>query len=228
MVAAASSALEESLWTLTGVLSVRVTQPDAGTVDTSILVTPERDPRAIVREVARLVDEVFGDDRPKVTVQVLSLDAARDAVVVDLDDLDAAGDEQDAQGGRLAYRGLRAVTEGPVFTAEVALTGTSDLVGQASGSAASSAVPRLVAEATLKALCDEANLVDCYVEDAAVVDLGRRQLAIVALVLPGAEGEDVLVGSAAVRNTGPLDAVARAVLAATNRRVSRRAEANTG
>lgn len=51
--------------------------------------------------------------------------------------------------------------------------------------------------------------------------IGDRELAIVILLLTVDAGDELLAGVAPVRGDHPAEAVARAVLDATNRRLSR-------
>ena len=80
--------------------------------------------------------------------------------------------------------------------------------------------PRLVAEATLGALRQlEPGAGWAEVESVAVARVGERHVATVTILLTLAPYEEVVAGSAVVRAAGEQDAVARAVLAATNRRL---------
>ena len=96
-----------------------------------------------------------------------------------------------------------------------------DLVfeGSASGPAGSAHRPRLVAEATLAALAELLGI-PAQVESAQVVEAGAREvaLAVITLQVPRL-GAHTSCGSAMLRGDAE-DAVARAVLAAVNRRLS--------
>lgn len=106
-------------------------------------------------------------------------------------------------------------------TAEVVLSRGGDLsTGTAEGIGTTSSVLRLVAQATISALrLLEPAAVRADVEAAIVVNLGSRQVALTTVVLLVPPYEEVCAGSAIVRSAGELDAVARAVLDATNRRL---------
>ena len=106
-------------------------------------------------------------------------------------------------------------------TAEVVLSRGSDIsTGTADGIGATSSVLRLVAQATISALrLLEPAAIKADIEAAMVVNLGARQVALTTVVLVVPPYEEVCVGSAVVRSAGELDAVARAVLDATNRRL---------
>jgi hypothetical protein len=91
-------------------------------------------------------------------------------------------------------------------------------VGIERGPAAASARPRLVASATVSAL-DELLGLPAAVESAAVVDTGTHSVALVVMTLTIPRvGPQSVAGSAVVRGD-ETDAVARAVLAAVNRRL---------
>ena len=106
-------------------------------------------------------------------------------------------------------------------TAEVVLSRGNDLsTGTAEGIGATNSVLRLVAQATISALrLLEPAAAWADVEAAMVVNLGSRQVALTTVVLVVPPYEEVCAGSAVVRSAGELDAVARAVLDATNRRL---------
>ena len=87
------------------------------------------------------------------------------------------------------------------------------------GPGAASQRPRLVAQATLRAL-DELLGTTAEVESAAVVMVGAREVAVTVLsVMVPRSGEQVVTGSALLRGDES-DAVARAVLDALNRRLA--------
>jgi hypothetical protein len=91
-------------------------------------------------------------------------------------------------------------------------------VGIERGAAAASARPRLVASATISAL-DELLGLPAAVESAAIVDTGTHAVALVVITLSVPRiGAQSLAGSAVLRGD-ETDAVARAVLAAVNRRL---------
>jgi hypothetical protein len=85
---------------------------------------------------------------------------------------------------------------------------------------ASSAIRRGVAEATLTALLELLDRQEIVAVDAAVVvSLPPNEVAVVTLVTVTGIAEQTLVGSVLVGSAGVNDAIARAVLDATNRRV---------
>ena len=90
----------------------------------------------------------------------------------------------------------------------------------AEGSIAESSRNRAVAQATLEALrtlVPAAESAD--VETASCVNLGTREVAVTTLVFVVPPHEEVVSGSAIVRGGNEPEALARAVLDATNRRL---------
>ena len=100
--------------------------------------------------------------------------------------------------------------------------GEEQAVGVAEGTVASSARWRIVAEAALNALRTlEPGASTVSVEMAGVQRIGDRALGIVTLIMVIPPHEELLAGVAPVRGGAEEDAVARAVLDATNRRLAR-------
>ena len=91
--------------------------------------------------------------------------------------------------------------------------------GGADGPSGALHKPRIVATATLAALTELLGI-PAQIESAQILDVANREVALVTLVLTIPRlGDQVLVGSALVRGDEE-DAVARAVLAAVNRRLA--------
>jgi hypothetical protein len=139
------------------------------------------------------------------------MDAARE-------DARRADDDDD----RVVVEGVLTVRSGLTCSAEVTLVrGQERVTGKAEGTLASSAVLRIVAQATLDALRQvEPSAVRADVETAMIVRLGERSVAMVTVVLVRPPYEEVMAGAAVVRAAGDHDAVARGVLHAVNRRLS--------
>lgn len=93
-------------------------------------------------------------------------------------------------------------------------------IGSAEGTGPPSAMVRLTAEATLQAMLKlRPGLPDIGVDASGVTRIGDHEVAAVAITVAARGQEQVLVGSARVGDAGPYDAVARAALDATNRRL---------
>jgi hypothetical protein len=122
---------------------------------------------------------------------------------------------------RVTLDGVLAVRHGLRYTVEVTLHHEGRArTGSARGTAASSVILRLVTEATLAALAQIRPAAARLAVDATTLSAaGERSIALVTLVLLGTSDEEHLVGSAMVRDLGVHDAVARAALDATNRRL---------
>ncbi len=100
--------------------------------------------------------------------------------------------------------------------------GEEQAIGFAEGSVASSARHRLVAGATLDALRQFAPAAEAVdVDSAQIVRVGPHDVAVVTVVYVAPPLEQVVSGSAIVRLNAEPDAVARAMLDATNRRLPR-------
>jgi diguanylate cyclase (GGDEF)-like protein len=134
-----------------------------------------------------------------------------------------AGTAHDRPGEivRLQVLNLRTITQDQRFSVEVTVRAhQGDIIGWAAGSSASAARPRIAADATLDALTTiDAGLRTVHLDAATYVHIGGLEVALVSLVLGTATDEDVMIGSAPVGHRGHIDAVARAVLDAVNRRL---------
>jgi hypothetical protein len=167
---------------------------------------------------AKTADDQPGDDQPGEATETSStadFAALTDPRVVAAEEV---LEEIEAQARPvIAEIGVRST--GAEIEVEVRLELDDDtFVGIERGTAASSARPRLVASATLGAL-DELLGVPAAVESAAVVDTGTHSVALVVLTLSVPRiGAQSIAGSAVIRGD-ETEAVARAVLAAVNRRL---------
>ena len=93
-------------------------------------------------------------------------------------------------------------------------------MGFAEGSIASSARGRLVAVATVDALRQLEGAAECVdVDSAQIVRVGAHDVAIVTIVFVLPPSEQMVSGSAIVRQHAEAEAIVRAVLDATNRRL---------
>jgi hypothetical protein len=203
---------EASLCRLSGVVAARVVGDRAGRPIEIHVVADQRKPsKQTVRDVRALAQTVFGMDI--------------DHRIVSVAQLDATGSLEQSAGPAAASRvrliDARVEVEGVRAMARITLVGgMNEITGFAEGSAASMARPRLVAQATLDALRQLEHDVDSlYVDTATLGPLASHEVATVALVFVEPPLEHVVSGSAVVRRD-PDEAIARAVLDATNRRLS--------
>jgi hypothetical protein len=98
--------------------------------------------------------------------------------------------------------------------------GEHEAVGFAEGSIATTARHRLVASATVDALRQLETAAECIdVDSAQIVRVGAHDVAIVTLVFVLPPSEQLVAGSAIVRDHAEAETVVRAVLDATNRRL---------
>jgi diguanylate cyclase (GGDEF)-like protein len=125
---------------------------------------------------------------------------------------------------RLRIHEIQTTIRDHVYSVEVTLRRENeDVTGTASGSSVSVARLRIAASATLDALSMvDAGLRASYVDAATVVRVGGVDLALVTLVIPTMDIEEITTGAAPLRQRGSADAVARAVLDALNRRLAMR------
>ncbi len=179
-----------------------------------VVAVPGKHPKQVVRDVQSVALASFG----------LELDR-RVVSVVQLDDDTAIAEPHNGAEHVPARPMLCAVDDHTgADRATVAVTIQRDgaeSIGRAEGGVASVARARLVATATLAALADLVPAAASFELDTAqVVSLGRVPIAIVTLVRVVPPAEERQVGAAVVRERGDADALARAVLDATNRRLS--------
>jgi hypothetical protein len=124
---------------------------------------------------------------------------------------------------RIVVETVTAVRNGPRLSAQVELRrGDEQAIGIAEGLMTSGSDHRLVAAATLNALREfEPAAERAEVEMATVLQLGDRQVAVASIIYFVPPYEEIVAGSAMVRSSGEHDALVRAVLDATNRRLGR-------
>ena len=208
--------LEDALCALPGVQAVSiVTTGDAVPTEVHVLASPGKPAKQIVRDVQSLAMASFDQE---INHKIISVVQIGESPVIDLD---AA---QSAVGTDQAHRPVMAsvamMTMGQESTATVSLrVGAQVHSGTATGSAAQSQRARLTAMATLVALGELLGMA-CEIESAQVVVADAHEVALVVMSLAVPRvGLQLLTGSAIVR-TDPIDAVARAVLAALNRQLA--------
>jgi len=205
-------AIERELCRLPDVQVARLVADDAGRiVEAHVIATQGKHPKQIVRDVQSVALAEFGLEIDRRVVSVVQLGDGDFAVPVD----DSAG------GFRPSIVSIQAETNGLRSLVRVTLGNDSgDAVGTAQGSIATSARHRLVANATVDALRRLDPAAECLdVEHAQVVRVGASDVAVVTIVFVAPPSEQVVSGSAIVRANHESDAVARAVLDATNRRL---------
>lgn len=112
------------------------------------------------------------------------------------------------------HQGLRGRVEVVLSVGDRQETGTAEGPGPVS------AMVRLTAEATMRAVLKfQPALPPIEVDATGVTRIGEHEVAAVAILVVARGEQQVLVGSARVGEAGAYDAVARAALDATNRRL---------
>jgi hypothetical protein len=204
-------AIERELCRLPDVSVARLVADGAGRIiEAHILATQNKHPKQIVRDVQSVALAEFGIEIDRRIVSVVQLGAG-----------DASLPTDDASGFRPSIVSIQAEVNGLRSVVRVTLGNDSgEAVGTATGSIATTARHRLVATATVDALRRLDPAAECLdVEHAQVVRVGGSDVAVVTIVFVAPPNEQVVSGSAIVRANQDADAVARAVLDATNRRL---------
>lgn len=204
---------EEAVRQINGVRAASVvTGPDAVPTEIHVLAATGKAPKQVVRDVQSLALAQFDIDVDHRIVSVVQID----------DDQEIEGTPEIAvdQSPRPAITSIMVRTSGAESEATVTLAASGHIFeAKMLGPGAASHRPRLVAQATLKALSELLGT-QAEVENAVLQQVGPRELAVVVLtVMVPRLGEQAVVGAAIVRGDAS-DAVARAVLAALNRRLA--------
>lgn len=204
--------VERELCRLDEVSIARIVADSVGRItEVHILANPGKHPKQIVRDVQSVALASFGVEIDRRVVSVVQL--GRD------------GDDALVSGSafRPTIEGITAESSGLRSLVRVTLSHAGEeAVGFAEGSISSTARHRLVAAATIDALRQIEPAAACLdVEHAEVVRAGARDIAVVTMVFVVPPNEQIVSGSAIVRAHQEADAVARAVLDATNRRLAR-------
>jgi hypothetical protein len=211
---------EDELRRLPGIIAASVvTGPDAVPTEVHVLAEPGKAAKQVVRDVQSYALAKHGlaiDHRIVSVVQI----GADEVGIPPHPEIDGPPEDDDTSAPRPAISAIMVRTAGTETEAVVSLaTGGHVFEGRVVGPGAASQRPRLVAQATLRAL-DELLGTTAEVESAAVVGVGARDVAVSVLtVMIPRSGEQVVSGSALVRGDES-DAVARSVLDALNRRLS--------
>jgi hypothetical protein len=206
--------VEAELCRLPDVTAVRlVADPVGRPLEVHVLAHAGKPAKQIVRDVQSVALASFGLEFDRRIVSVVQLSANGSGHV------DLATTEDVVTRTRVLT--VQSQSTGLRTTVQVTLTtGDDERTGYAEGSVAVSARPRLVAEATLDALRQIEPAAECLdVDTAQISRAGSRDIVIVLLVSVEPPLERHLSGSAIVHQVAD-DAVVRAVLDATNRRLS--------
>jgi hypothetical protein len=211
------AAIEKELCRLPAVNAARLVTDEIGRPkELHILASDEKSPKQIARDVQSVVMATFGMEVDHRIISVVQLDRGHLEPVV-----------SPVGQARVSIGAISSEQRGMRNHARVTLQrADEESVGLAEGSIAESSRNRAVAQATLEALrtlVPAAESAD--VETAACVHLGTREVAVATLVFVVPPHEEIVSGSAVVRGGNEPEALARAVLDATNRRLQAPADA---
>jgi hypothetical protein len=207
--------LEDELCRLAGVHAVRVVGDRSGRpVEVHVLSDPSKPAKQTVRDVRAVAQTVFGIELDHRIVSVAQLNTNDQNTPVGIE-LPRA--EVRARVGSINIEAVGLRTQVRV----VLIENDRELAGYAEGSIASAARPQLVAAAALDAVRQGEPAAEAiHITSAEISRIGGNRVAIVAVVYVDPPAELVVSGSAIVRRDRD-DAVARALLDATNRRLAR-------
>ena len=196
--------------------SVR-TGPDAHPIEVHVVAGDTKPAKQVVRDVQSVAMAQFDLDIDHRIVSVVQIPESAVGVGEAAEARAAAEDESLPRPALTQIATTR--REGDTHV-EVSLGLAGQVfLGAADGPSGSLHKPRIVAGATLAALTELLGI-PAQIESAQVLDVANREVALVSLVLTIPRlGDQALVGSALVRGDEE-DAVARAVLAAVNRRLA--------
>ena len=207
--------LEEELCRLGGVLAVRVVGDRVGRpTEIHVLADNTKPAKQTVRDVRSVAQTVFGLELDHRIVSVAQFDAND---TEEVDHADAVRNETRVRVGSVKFdsEGVRATVQVVLATAE------QEQSGYAEGSVAAIGRPQLVASAALDALRQLVSAADAvHLSAAEVTRVGGNRIAVVTVVWVEPPLELPMSGSAVVRRDRD-DAIARALLDAVNRRLSR-------
>jgi hypothetical protein len=203
--------VEREICRLPDVSIARIVADDTDHVtEVHVVASEGKHPKQIARDVQSVALASFGLQLDRRIVSVVQLGAGGGGAISEWSD------------PRAAIVGLIAESSGVRSLVRVTLVREGGkAVGFAEGSVATTARHRLVASATIDALRQlERGAGSIDVEDAQVVRVGAHDVALVTIVFMSPPAEQCVVGSALVGSQTEADAIARAVLDATNRRLA--------
>lgn len=187
-----------------------VAEPTGRVSEVHVVAHPGKHPKQIARDVQSIALASFGLELDRRIISVVQL----------------GGDAFDPDSIMAALRpsvvAITAESNGMRSLVRVTLArDTEESVGFAEGSVATSARHRLVATATVDALRQLEPAAECIdVDHAQILRVGAHDIAVVTVVFVLPPAEQLVSGSAIVRPQQEADAIARAVLDATNRRLA--------
>jgi hypothetical protein len=209
-------ALEKELCRLPEISAARVvTDSNGRPTEVHILADTAKHAKQVVRDVQSVALASFGIELDRRIVSVVQLGSAQNG----------NGHAEPAVEAGPEFRPVLVSTTAEVsgLRSLVRVTlarGEDEAVGFAEGSIATTARHRLVATATVDALRQLETAAECIdIDSAQIVRVGAHDVAIVTVVFVLPPTEQLVSGSAIVRQHAEADTVVRAVLDATNRRL---------
>jgi hypothetical protein len=207
--------LEDELCRLAGILAVRIVGDRSGRpLEVHVLSDQAKPAKQTVRDVRSVAQTVFGIELDHRIVSVAQLNTNEQNAPV--------GIELPGPEVRSRVAGINVEAVG--FRAQVRVVlieGDREHTGYAEGSVATVARPQLIAAAALDAVRQMEPAAEAiHINSAEISRIGSNRVAVVTVVYVDPPTELVVSGSAVVRRDRD-DAVVRALLDATNRRLTR-------
>jgi hypothetical protein len=202
--------VEREICRLPDVSIVRlVAESDGRVSEVHVVAHPGKHPKQIVRDVQSIALASFGLELDRRVISVVQLGGN-------------ALEEASTIGPRPSIVAITAEASGMRSLVRVTLAlDDEEAVGFAEGSIATTARHRLVALATVDSLRQLEAAAECVdIDHAEIIRIGSHDVAVVTVVYVIPPAEQLVSGSAIVRPQQEADAVARAVLDATNRRLA--------
>ena len=202
--------VEREICRLPDVSIARLVTDSTGRIsEAHIVANPGKHPKQIVRDVQSIALASFGLELDRRVISVVQLGTS-------------VLDEHAGVEARSSIAAITAEANGLRSLVRVTLVrDDEEAVGFAEGSIATTARHRLVATATVDALRQlEPAAESIDIDHAQIVRIGAHDVAVVTVVFVSPPSEQLVSGSAIVRPQQEADAVARAVLDATNRRLA--------
>ncbi|HWS44599.1 MAG TPA: hypothetical protein VN636_01945 [Acidimicrobiia bacterium] len=202
--------VEREICRLPDVSIARLVTDSTGRIsEVHIVANPGKHPKQIVRDVQSIALASFGLELDRRVISVVQLGTS-------------VLDEHAGVEARSSIAAITAEANGLRSLVRVTLVrDDEEAVGFAEGSIATTARHRLVATATVDALRQlEPAAESIDIDHAQIVRIGAHDVAVVTVVFVSPPSEQLVSGSAIVRPQQEADAVARAVLDATNRRLA--------
>jgi hypothetical protein len=202
--------VEREICRLPDVSIVRiVAEPDGRVSEVHVVAHQGKHPKQIVRDVQSIALASFGLELDRRVISVVQLGGRV------LDDTFSPVPRPSIVAITAEASGMRSLVRVTLALAE------EEAVGFAEGSIATTARHRLVAMATVDSLRQLEPAAECVdIDHAEIMRIGAHDVAVVTVVYVIPPAEQLVSGSAMVRPQQEADAVARAVLDATNRRLA--------